>query len=202
MKYLLNYLKKAYIIIIFLCLSIVFFFVFIKSTLEEEIFNKTLKSEVDDSLKYNPDITINNLELCEIKNDKKIKVHIHSKKNNLYKKINLMICKDITCTILENNKQIGYLIAENSQLNKMDKTLYFTDKVKGTLFDITFRGNNFFYDHAKQLFSSKTPIFCSNKQFSLSANKSFFSIKDKELTLEGGVSSEFFIKPCSQQPLK
>jgi LPS export ABC transporter protein LptC len=202
MKHLLNYLKKTYIIIIFLCLSIISFFIFIKSTLEEEVFNKTSKSEVDSLLKHHPDITINSLELCEMKNNKKIKVHIHSKKNNLYKKINLMICKDITCTILEENKQIGYLTAENFQLNKMDKTLYFTDKVKGTVFDITFQGNNFFYDYAKQLLFSKTPIFCANKQFSLSANKSSFSIKNKELTLEGGVSSEFFIKPCSQQPLK
>ena len=113
-----------------------------------------------------------------------------------------MTCKDITCTILEENKQIGYLTAENSKLNKINKTLYFTNSVKGKLFDIRFLGNNLFYDYSKQLISSKLPIFCVNKQFSLSANKSSFSIKDKELTLEGGISSEFFIQPYNQQPLK
>lgn len=139
-------------------------------------------------------ITIKNLIIRETLKNKDYRIIIKAQEGKVFHTQNKIECNNTTCQLWHKNANIGHIFSQKAFINKQEKEAFFSDLVYGNLEDLVFRTSNIHYDFANQQISTEATITYTHPSFSVTAHKSLVDIHKKEIHMDNGVHSEFFIK--------
>jgi LPS export ABC transporter protein LptC len=161
---------------------------------EPTITLKKITPESQDSTTTTACITIKNLIVRETLKNKNYRIIIRAQEGKVFHAQNKIECDNTTCHLWHKNVNIGYIFSQKAFIDKQAKEAFFSDIVYGNLEDLAFRTSNIHYDFANQTVSTDETITYTHPSFSVTAQKSRVDISKKEIHMDGGVRSEFFIK--------
>jgi len=161
---------------------------------EPAITLKKITPESQDQTTTTACITIKNLIVRETLKNKDYRIIIKAQEGKVFHAQNKIECNNTTCHLWHKNTNIGYIFSQKAFIDKQAKEAFFADLVYGNLEDLAFRTSNIHYDFANQMVSTETTITYTHPSFSITAHKSLVDINKKEIHMDGGVRSEFFIK--------
>ena len=120
-----------------------------------------------------------------------------SKEGRIFKKTNEIECKDSVCSLIRNNKEIATLKSIKSLVNRNSKNIFLNGPVDGNFSELEFYGQDVNYNFSNQTIKTDKSLTYNYPNFSLTAQKSVFDLKENKIEMDGGIKSEILNNPTS-----
>ncbi len=140
---------------------------------------------------HSGEITMKHLTLHEIKKSNQTGWILQSLESIFFKSLNVIECKNITCTLMTNDQSVAIIHAKKSIINRYENNLFLPGSVHGTFKGLELSGKDIHYSFSSHKLTTQQKAHYKHALFSLSAGKSFIDLKEKKIVLTGGVESEF-----------
>lgn len=156
---------------------------------------KTILDEKYSSTNDNAEIIIKNLILKEIEKHKKLEVIVNASEGKILNSTDKIECKNITCALKNQNKQIADLHSKNAIIKKNTKDVLLSGSTIGRIYDMTIQGCDISFSYSAQTLTTKQETQYTHKNFKLSAKKSLVDIKKNIIYMSNGIQSEILNSP-------
>ena len=95
-------------------------------------------------------VSIQHLTLHEYSKNRDYELVLTAKLSVFNHRAETVTCQGVACTVLKNAVDIGAWYAQQSTVDRINKTITCTGSVHGRFQDVTFQGNNMVYNFADQ----------------------------------------------------
>ncbi len=138
----------------------------------------------------NAEIIIKDLLLKEIEKQKNLEVVVNAGEGKILNSTDKIKCKNITCSLKNQNMKVADLHANNATIEKNTKNVLLSGPTVGHIYDMTIKGCDIQFTHSTQTLSTNKESLYSHKNFILSAQISLIDIKKNTIMMSNGVKSE------------
>lgn len=200
----LNIVQKFLFFIIFLILGFVCFPYVIdlyKSTqpTDSNIHAKTELVSIPQKNTKNYTMTIQHLAVPHVMLAKNYDLTLSAQESTLVNGFDNIMCTMVSGTINENQKASCFFQTSSAFFNRAKKYLFFPNDVSCRIHDMYIQGKTVVFDLEKHLLHSQKPMIYQHQNFTTTAKKSIIDLKNKQIHLNNGIRSEFFIMHDKQQ---
>jgi hypothetical protein len=163
--------------------------------IKEDEFNNAITNSL-------PTITIKGITIKESDKVKGYDFVITANESNFNHLSSQIECYDILCNIFRNKNPIASVHAEKSFIDRLSKKILFGGPVKGAIKNLSFSGNDVFYNFSTQKVHTQKSITFSHPNFTFSANHSTVDINSQKIQMSKGVYSEILSDPTPNNSSK